>query len=1135
MGTSVLAGVATLLAIAPAFAQEMETVTVTGYRASLASSTNAKRDAVGFTDSVFAEDIGKFPDTNIAEAFNRIPGITISRENDGSGVRVAIRGLDTNHAKVTLNGATVMTASTGNTDAGGANREVDLNIFPIELFTKLTVDKTSRADLMEGGAAGNIDMRSARPFDNPGFHLNYNVQGSDYENNGNIGGRGHLIVSDTEGPFGVLLGASGQWNRVLIKGYEGAFNNVTTLSLNDKQYYTAAQIADLEKKNGVAPGTYPVKDPSLPMDKVTNPYLFTNWCNAPSAISNVTSPGTSSVGTVSTCNPVNGQNGWSLPNVFPNTGVPANYVGQTITPDALIALNPGLNINQIGSAFIPRTGRPMFEKGVRNRYNGILALEYRPTDELHFYMDNILGVSENNLDREDLMFVGRSGNAIPMNMQVAKIDNYGDYAVTSADFANAQMALEARPYKEKSFYLSVNPGMDWQVTDKLHVDANVNYSRSHFFRDSPTFMPSTAPGVIHYDNTGSVPTFSTTLPGGFQNPENYGWYANSRLSVAQERRSQWTKGAHANASYGGDEFKVQAGAAYDETHRLIRGYNNDGLFAEANCQWNPTVYLPGPNKTEGCGPLASMPSSWTQYWNVTDLNGYNYPKSLGLAVPTAQAPLVPSSMVPSFLTTGPNGFARVNYDAFKAATNYNYYATTPSLGAAANLQDPGHTNFSAGTNTNISSSIIDEKTMGFYGEVFGTLHRGEQKVRYNVGFRWVRTLQELTGYTSVTDPRNVWTIDCANPIYAGLRPKDANGVVTCTSGTTTVAAPDGTRYPNYIIPSVAKGSYSAFLPSVNLVWQVLDDLEFRAAASRTMTRANPASMLPQLSGGGSGGDAYSLGNPQLKPYYSTNIDFGANLYTGGEGYIGVGVFRKMLTGFPSNYSYNVKYPWLAQYGTVFAGNAAGSSAYNNLKNLATAGGCWSDAAGSANTLDCVNIQITQARNAAGLETIKGLELNWVQPLDFVLKDYGLEGFGWTANATWVSAKTTPNSAAPAVVLGVSPFTMNLTGYYENNGVMVKLSYNYQRGTITNSNVYGIISAAPYLTSEYSMDFGTVDLSSSVKLSKFFGELPTDPEVTFDIQNLTHALNGRSYKQTPKLMNYSYDGGSLFLLGIRGNL
>jgi TonB-dependent receptor len=169
LSTTVLAGVGLLLA-APAFgqaAESMETITVTGYRASLTDSTNAKRASVGFSDAIFAEDIGKFPDTNIAEAFNRIPGITITRENDGSGMRVAIRGLDSNFVKVTLNGAVVSTASTGNTDANGSNREVDLNIFPIELFSKLEVSKTATADQLEGGASGVISMRSLRPFDKP--------------------------------------------------------------------------------------------------------------------------------------------------------------------------------------------------------------------------------------------------------------------------------------------------------------------------------------------------------------------------------------------------------------------------------------------------------------------------------------------------------------------------------------------------------------------------------------------------------------------------------------------------------------------------------------------------------------------------------------------------------------------------------------------------------------------------------------------------------------------------------------------------------------------------------------------------------------------------------------------------------
>ena len=147
-------------------------IVVTGYRSSLAKSTNAKRASTGFTDSIFAEDIGKFPDTNIAESFNRIPGITITRDITGEGVNVAIRGLGSNFTNVTLNGSPIAVASSGATDAQGTDRSVDLSFFPTDLFTKLTVNKSYTADLLEGGAAGNIDhpQRRGRSIA-PGTHL----------------------------------------------------------------------------------------------------------------------------------------------------------------------------------------------------------------------------------------------------------------------------------------------------------------------------------------------------------------------------------------------------------------------------------------------------------------------------------------------------------------------------------------------------------------------------------------------------------------------------------------------------------------------------------------------------------------------------------------------------------------------------------------------------------------------------------------------------------------------------------------------------------------------------------------------------------------------------------------------------
>jgi TonB-dependent receptor len=209
-----------LAAAQPVAANGVESVTVTGYAASLEKATDAKRNSVGFSDTIFAEDLGKFPDTNIAESFNRIPGVTISREVDGSGVNVSIRGLGTNFTKVLLNGAQVLTSSTGPTNASDANREVDLNIFPTELFTQLTVDKSPRPDTLEGGAAGSVNMRSARPFDHEGFHVTYSVGASDLSQQGAFGPRGSLLVSDTEGPFGVLVGLAGQSTRFFSTGFE---------------------------------------------------------------------------------------------------------------------------------------------------------------------------------------------------------------------------------------------------------------------------------------------------------------------------------------------------------------------------------------------------------------------------------------------------------------------------------------------------------------------------------------------------------------------------------------------------------------------------------------------------------------------------------------------------------------------------------------------------------------------------------------------------------------------------------------------------------------------------------------------------------------------------------------------------
>ena len=170
--------------INPAFAQdqqasgeELEEVVVTGLRGSLKASMDTKREAVGVVDAINAEDIGKFPDTNLSEALQRITGISIDRRN-GEGALVTARGFGPQYNMVTLNGRQMPTADayaggdsiTGG--AGGNSRSFNFSNLAAEAINAVEVYKTGRADVATGGIGATVNIRTARPLDNDGLVLN---------------------------------------------------------------------------------------------------------------------------------------------------------------------------------------------------------------------------------------------------------------------------------------------------------------------------------------------------------------------------------------------------------------------------------------------------------------------------------------------------------------------------------------------------------------------------------------------------------------------------------------------------------------------------------------------------------------------------------------------------------------------------------------------------------------------------------------------------------------------------------------------------------------------------------------------------------------------------------------------------
>ncbi|MEA5668242.1 TonB-dependent receptor plug domain-containing protein, partial [Stenotrophomonas sp. MH1] len=151
-------------------ATELDAVTVTGYRASVEKALDIKRGETGMVDAIVAEDIGKFPDSNLAESLQRIPGVVITRDG-GEGRNISVRGLGPDFTRVRINGLEALSTVGSSDGQGGTNRGrgFDFNVFASDLFSQLIARKTASADVEEGSLGATVDLRTARPFDYDGL------------------------------------------------------------------------------------------------------------------------------------------------------------------------------------------------------------------------------------------------------------------------------------------------------------------------------------------------------------------------------------------------------------------------------------------------------------------------------------------------------------------------------------------------------------------------------------------------------------------------------------------------------------------------------------------------------------------------------------------------------------------------------------------------------------------------------------------------------------------------------------------------------------------------------------------------------------------------------------------------------
>jgi len=221
----------------------VEEVVVTGYRKSLSDARDLKRDSVIQKDAIVAEDMAKFPELNLAESLQRLPGVQITREA-GEGRRISLRGLGPDFSRVQLNGMEVL----GNVDSAqdsrgqrSRDRAFDFNIFASELFSKVEVEKTFEAAQNEGGMAGTVGLFTGKPFDYaPGSKGAVSLK---------LGT--NQYTKDTQPRIAALF--SQNWDNRFGVAISAAYSKRET-SEQGHNTYTPAHLSKTEIVNGVAQG-----------------------------------------------------------------------------------------------------------------------------------------------------------------------------------------------------------------------------------------------------------------------------------------------------------------------------------------------------------------------------------------------------------------------------------------------------------------------------------------------------------------------------------------------------------------------------------------------------------------------------------------------------------------------------------------------------------------------------------------------------------------------------------------------------------------------------------------------------------------------------------------------------------------
>ncbi|MCE3252109.1 MAG: TonB-dependent receptor [Cellvibrio sp.] len=408
--------------------ETVEEVTVTGFRASLNTALNQKRENLAAVDSIISEDIGKFPDSNLAESMQRIPGVALSRGDGGEGKNISVRGLGAGFTRVRINGMEG-TSQTGSSDiygAGNAGRSFDFNIFPSEIFSELSVRKTLSADVEEGSLGATVDLKAPKPLAfNDELTMTGTMRGVYNDAGESVDPRlsGLIAKKFAEDTFGVLLSIAYSDRHIREVGYSAV--NILPSYVND---------------GFCSPAGYPTQNPANNVTKGV---------------------------TAANCSTDN-----------PRTSTTEAY-------DLLQSLT-GISGRPGGGVFFPRIPRYLNSEQDAKRTGGSLTFEWEPSEDTNVSFDTLY--SKYDVVRHDnyidaLSFARNvNNNGQPMvSLKALEVDKYG--SLSYGLFDGVDLRSESLVDRFSSTFLQNNINFSHHFSDAFDVNVLIGKSTSEF--DNP--------------------------------------------------------------------------------------------------------------------------------------------------------------------------------------------------------------------------------------------------------------------------------------------------------------------------------------------------------------------------------------------------------------------------------------------------------------------------------------------------------------------------------------------------------------------------------------------------------------------------------------------------------------------------